>query len=158
MRALGDVDLYHRVVDQGHERPVIQLDVVVRHTGIDVDDLAERPSVGVFNSKTDELEGVPRVRIRRWKIGNTDVELRAARYRPIELHRNPAPAGATAENNLGRGAGDDKRRADGETPRVVARVVYEERAVEPMRPPDAPDDDQVVSHRSRASRAGRRAR
>jgi hypothetical protein len=60
-RSALEVDRSDGVLDQRHEAPVLQLEVVVRRTGMDCDHASERVLALVDDDQPDELERVVRV-------------------------------------------------------------------------------------------------
>src|SRR5581483_6877763 len=155
-----EVDLAHALLVHRQREPRVELEHVVRDARRDSGHRPEAAAALLHHLQADELEDVVGAlrRLRKLRAGNG--QLSAPRSRPIEPD-DEAAARALPRRDGRRLAAGEEARPRGEQPLVVARLLDDERAVEPMGPADAADPDEVVrlarGHRrvAHARRSGR---
>ncbi len=139
---LLEIHLGNRGLDERHERPVVKLEIVVRGTWQHVADATD-DTPGLLHLESDQLEDVVRPRLRWRKLGTQHGEHLAPLHRPVELDGKPTSTDAPPQDDLDDRAVDEELGADREPLFVVASPFYDERTVEPMRPPDATNLDEI---------------
>ena len=139
-----EIDRPDRVLDQRHERAVVELHVVVGETGMHLDHRPELATSVLHGQQPDELEGVEAVGIGRGELGGGNGEHRPAVDRAVEPDRAATAADAPDELDGGGLPVGEQRRADAPAPLVLARVHDHEGAVEAVGPSHAADHHPVV--------------
>ncbi|MEP6892324.1 MAG: hypothetical protein ABI927_00965 [Gaiellaceae bacterium] len=91
---LLEIHLADRVLDEGYQRSVLELEIVVGRAGEHVAHPANQTAV-LFYLETDELEDVVRAWSWRRQLGAGYRQHLAALHGPIELDREPPTADAT---------------------------------------------------------------
>ena len=80
---------------------------------------------------------------KRREIVASYAQLGSASHRAVELDRAASTTHLARQRDARRLAVDVERRADLEALRVLARLLDDEGAVDPVRPPDLPDADEL---------------
>ena len=99
---------------------------------------SERAPVLLHDLEADQLERVVLVLVGRRQLVALDLERRAALDRAVELDHRPARTSARCADDLDRRAAREEARAGLPPALVVARLLDEERAVDPVRAADRP--------------------
>jgi hypothetical protein len=97
----------------------------------------------VEHQEPDEVGDVVGVGRERGEILASYAQLGSASDRAVELDRAASTAHLARQRDACRLAVGVERRADLEALRVLARLLDDERAVDPVRPPDPPDTDEL---------------
>ena len=97
----------------------------------------------VEHLQPDQVGDVVGVGRKRREIFPRDAQLGSTCHRAVELDRAAATTHFARQRDACRLAVDVERRADLEALRVLARLLDDERAVDPVRPPDLPDADEL---------------
>src|SRR5262245_34354411 len=151
--AFVEIDLPHAVLDHRQCEARVQLEHVVGDPGGDVDDRPESFAVLLVHAQPDELEDVVLVLAGRRERRAWDLERSAAARTLVEAHDGPASC-APRGYDLRRLSIDEELRAEGKSLGVFARLLHDERPVQPVSLSDPADDDPVrLVHAKRARRS-----
>src|SRR5581483_268513 len=153
--APGEVDRAHALLDHRQEQLVRELEHVVRDSGGHGLDGSEHAAVLLHHLEPDELEHVVLVLLRGRQVGALHLERRPARDRAVELHDRP-PGRAAVRDHLDGFAARQEAGPRAPPALVVRRLLDEERAVDPVRAPDAADPHPHVRRLSRCAIASSR--
>jgi hypothetical protein len=140
-----EVDFEDACVDKRKHDPGVELKDIVGDPGLDIGDTTERGPALLLHGKPDELERVVLVLGGRREVLAWDGELRATRNLPVEPDHG-APAGSLRRHHGGGLAVHAEGRSFGEALLVLARLLDEERAVQPVRLADAADPNEIAAY------------
>src|SRR5438094_7988289 len=137
-----EVDVEHAGVDERERDFRIELEDVVTEPRLDRGHAAELAAALLLDGDPDELERVVLVLARLRQLRARDAQLGSARHVAVKLDHGP-PTGAFRRDHRRRLSLDPQGRALGEPLLVLARVLDEERPVQPVRLAHAPDPDEL---------------
>src|SRR4051812_12621626 len=123
--------------------PAIELQNVVRHARRHVLHETEPAPTLLFDVEADELEDIEAAFAGRRKLAPRDRKRRPSLDRSVEADHEPAARPLRPDDGRVLSAGEYSR-SNREAQRVVARILDDEGAVEPMRAADEADRDQLV--------------